>query len=206
VARPGSTVPPYTLLQHGSDSAKDVFWIRLREKVSMDAIAGFAKEIHRAKRTGRQRSVIWFCLPHVDAYGEGPSFGQPWAFAEIDPEEFTGWKFELRGFSIEQEAEMVALPSPPGADVVGRWLEDTPQLALWTIYRKDGLLYLEENRGPKHASSEEEEIEAVARDSGGFFKPKKVGSLGAYHYLINGKGDLEIRNSERMIAVCKKVG
>jgi len=180
------------------DHAKDIFFIRLREKVSREVLAGFAQEIHRAKTTGIQRTVIFVYLPQVDAYGAGRSFGSPWAMAEFDP----GLKVEIHGLSAEQEAELVAGPTPPGGDVVGRWLYDALGGRIYTIYRKNGVLYLESKGSPKGGSSDE--IVEVEHPTGRRFKRKEI-SRGGDYYLINRKGDLEIRDDEGLSSVCKKV-
>jgi hypothetical protein len=195
----GLSAPPYTILLAEGDHAKDVIYVRLREKVTKDVLAGHCREIRRKGSTGKERTVIWFYLPQVDAF-KAPRFGWPWAFADFDP----GLKLEIRGFDAEQEAKLVASPIPPGRVVVGRWLDDSAGGGLYTIYREDGLLYVEAMGGHPGGGIVDELVE-VGYPAGQRFERKKLSRAGDY-YLIDLKGDLEVRDGDGLISVCKKVG
>jgi DNA-directed RNA polymerase subunit RPC12/RpoP len=191
------SAPTYKILKSDGDAAKDVFYVRLREKVSKDVLAGLAHEIRRKGSTGKERTVIFVYLPQVDAF-EGGSFGPPWAIADFDP----GLKIEVCGLNAEQEAELLASPIGTGRDVIGRWIEDSDGDGLYTIYRKDGLLYLETKRSPRGGLSKE--LVEAGYPAGQRFERKKFSKAGD-HYLINRKGDLEVRDNQGLITVCKKV-
>ena len=74
---------------------------------------------------------------------------------------------------------------------------------LYRIYRKDGVLYLETRSSSGGGASQE--LVEVGYASVQQFERKSV-SKAADHYLINRKGDLEVRDDEGLISVCKKVG
>lgn len=81
--------PPYSILKFDGDRdnplRKDIYFVRLREKVTKDVLGGLADEIRRIGPPGKERTVIWFYLPQVDAFKEGGPFGAPWALADFDP-------------------------------------------------------------------------------------------------------------------------
>ena len=195
--------PAYTILDFDGDRAnplrKDIYVVRLREKVAKDILRGLADEIRRKGSTAKERTIIWFYLPQVDAFKAGP-FGAPWALADFDP----GLKLEVYGLNAEQEAELAASPIPPGRHVVGRWIEDcNGGEGLYSIYRKDGVLYLE-TMGGRPTEGIITELTEAGLPAGRRFERKKVSGAGD-HYLINHKGDLELRDNKGLISVCKKV-
>ena len=196
------SAPPYKILEFDGDHVKDVFFVRLREKVTTkDVLGGLADEIRRKGSPGKERTVIWFYLPVVDAFKEGGPFGAPWALADFNPE----LKIDVYGLNAEQEAELSASPIPPGWDVIGRWLEDcNGGEGLYTIYRTGGVLYLE-TMGGRPGGGLVKELVEVGYSAGKRFERKKISRAGD-HYLINRKGDLEVRDNQGLISVCRKVG
>ena len=194
------SAPPYKILEFDGDHVKDIFFVRLREKVTKDALGGLADEIRRKGSTGKERTVFWFYLPQVDAFKEEGPFGAPWALADFNP----GLKIDVYGFNAEEEAELVASPIPPGRDVIGRWLEDcNGGDGLYTIYREGGVLYLETKRSPRGGLNKE--LVEVGYPAGQRFERKEFSRAGD-HYLINRKGNLEVRDNQGLISACKKVG
>ncbi len=72
------------------ESGKDVFSVRLSRKVSKTALKEIAREIESNKprnpRTGirNRRTVVFFYLPEVDAFGPDGPFGATWALADLN--------------------------------------------------------------------------------------------------------------------------
>jgi hypothetical protein len=193
------SAPPYTILKSEGDHVKDIFFVRLREKATKSVLAELADEIRRKESTGKERTVIWLYLPQVDAFKTGP-FGPPWALADFNP----GLTLEVYGLNAEQEAELAAIPIPPGPDVVGRWIEDcNGGEGLYTIYRKSGVLYLQTVRSRTSEGIIREMVEA-GYPTGRRFERNEASRAGD-HYLVNSNGDLEVRDNQGLISVCKKV-
>jgi hypothetical protein len=145
------SAPRYTILKFDGDHVnrfrKDIYAVRLREKVTKDVLSGIAYELRRKGPPEKERTVIRFYLPVVDAFGEGP-FGPPWALADFNGPFSPGLKIDIYGLDAKQEAKLVASPIPPDREVIGRWIEDfNGGEGLYTIYRKDGALYLETHGG-----------------------------------------------------------
>ena len=166
--------------------------------MTKETLGTLAGEIRRKGAAGKERTVIWFYLPQVDAF-KGP-YGAPWALADFNP----GLKIDVYGLNAEQEAELASSPVPPGRDVVGRWIEDcNGGEGLYTIFRKDGSLYLE-TMGGRPRGGLITELREAGRPAGQRFERKEFSRAGD-HYLINRKGDLEVRDDHGLISVCKKV-
>jgi DNA-directed RNA polymerase subunit RPC12/RpoP len=188
VTTPGT--PGYEIIERDGDSAKDVFTIRLARKPSKDELLAIAREVRSQAR--RPRAVMWFRLRD----------GNPnsWASADCDPE----LRLEILGLTAEEEAALVARPLPAG-EVIGRWVEDSLEKALYTIYRGADSLFLETVHDANSPSKGlQQELVEVKRTGLRQFQRREYSRAGD-HYVINSYGDLELRDDHGLIAVARRV-
>jgi hypothetical protein len=200
-----SVEPAFNIIKVEGEQSKDIIEIRLREKVAREAIVAYCREIHRTKSGKAKRTVIWVYMPTDESVGSLTGRGSPWAVVEFDPDSkrFNDCQVRIMGFTIEEEAELKAIPSSPGTEVVGRWLQDDNSVGgLLTIFRSQGLIYLELQRGPTRGLIEE--IVEFKHPECMAFRRKEVSKAGD-HYLITANGNLLIADVDGVIASCKKV-
>jgi hypothetical protein len=189
---PGATAkaPRYEILERDGDNAKEIFFIRLFRKPALKDLVAICHELKAQAKP--PRTIVWFGL------GDGNPKSNPWASADCDPEP----KVEIRGLTPEQEATLVARP-PPDGDVIGRWVEDAQGRELYTISRRDGRLFLEWTTSPQGKGIEEELVEMERSGLRRF--QRRTPSRAGDHYVINGYGDLEIRDDHGLILVARRV-
>jgi hypothetical protein len=209
----GTPAPRYTFLDRYIDrtvfskDGKDIFSIRLPRKVSRDALKEIALEFHETKppnpRTGMGnfRTIVYFYLPEVDAFGPDGPFGPPWAMVDHNSPLLKSWEeVVINGFTIDEEIKRVAKWIPPAGDVIGLWIEDSIEKSLWCIYRRDGAFYLGLGQGNKL----EEALVGFGPQPFRLFERKKPSKAGDY-YRINERGDLEMRDDKGLISVAWRV-
>jgi hypothetical protein len=180
-------------VQQEGDYAKDVFWIRLDKKTTREGLAAICRDLKT--KSSRPRTVVWFVLGDLT-----PRPGA-WATADCDPEP----KVDILGLTPEQEADLLTRSLPAGAsEILGRWLEDDGgDTALFTIYRASDSLWLETARARDGRGIQQELVTPEAGDSKRFQR-KEVSRAGD-HYVINGRGDLELRDDKGLIGVARRV-
>jgi hypothetical protein len=184
--------PRYEIIEQDGDRAKDVFFVRLDRKPSRDELLVISREIRSRGRA--PRTVIWFGL--VD----GNPKSNPWASVDCDPEP----QVEIRGLTAQAEAELLRRPLAAGAsDIIGRWIEDANGGALYTLYRRADSLLLETAHSPDGNGTQDE---LVKIEGGGLQQfQRKAFSRAGDRYVINGYGDLEIRDDHGLILVARRV-
>jgi DNA-directed RNA polymerase subunit RPC12/RpoP len=211
---PGALALRYTFLDKHIDrnpiyeNSKDILSVRLSRKVSRYALKEIAREIHETKppnpRTGMLnfRTIVYFYLPEVDAFGPDGPFGPPWAMIDHNSPLLKLGEEELviNGFTIDDEIKLVAKWIPPAGDIIGLWIDDSIGKSLWTIYRRDGAFYLGLGQGDKL----EEELVGFGLQPFRLFERKKPSKAGDY-YRINERGDLEGRDDHGLAFVARRV-
>jgi hypothetical protein len=90
------------------------------------------------RRTGRRniRTVIFFYLPGVDAFGLDGPFGGPWALADLSgPLKKDEEEVSILGFTIDEEIKDIARQSALPGELVGEWIEDSTIKRFRFIYQ-----------------------------------------------------------------------
>lgn len=195
----------YRVLRADGDSAKDVITVRLASKFEMLALREIARSVRDRCSTGKERMVLWFYLPMVDRDPTGyPFAAYPWAFGDFDgPIYGPGLTIDIRGFTAAEEVDLVNnVVAPPGASVIGRWLDDSSNRRLYTIYRRDGVLFVRDQGEPKGGI--DWELVEDGPSGNGRFRPKEFSPSGD-HYVINDRGDFEIRNDDGLVLFASRV-
>ena len=183
--------PRYEIIERSADRAKDVFFVRLARKPSKDELLVITREIKSRARA--PRAVIWFRL------GDGNPKSNSWAAADCNPEP----EVEIRGHTAETEAELLRRPLAADADdVIGRWIEDAGEGELYTIYRRRDSLWLDSARSANGSGIQQELVE-LRRGGLQTFQRKEFSRAGD-RYVINGYGDLEIRDNEGLMLVAPR--
>lgn len=186
------------------EAGKDVFCVRLPGKVSAMQLEESAREIARSKppnpNTGlrNKRTVVFFYLPEVDAFGPDGPFGSPWALADLNPPVGMEEEVKIMGLTIDQEIKLLAEQKPLVGDLIGEWLEDADGGTLYSIIRRDASLFL------NHGGAYEQELVEFGPEPGRLFKRKERSRAGDY-YRINERGELELRDDHGLIAVGRRV-
>ena len=181
VAIKAAGTPKYEIVERDGDYGKDVFWVRLSRKPSSAELIAITREIKSQAR--KPRAVIWFALP------TGDHKINAWASADCDPEV----QVEIHGLTEEQATQLMRRPLPNGSSaIVGRWLEDANGGVLWTIYRQGDSLWLE-HAGSAQGNGIRREIVEVETIGHRRFQRKEFSRAGD-HYVINGRGNLEVRD------------
>jgi hypothetical protein len=196
----------YRVLKADGDMAKDILYVRLASKLDAPELEEIARLVHQKWTTGKKRTVFWFFLPEIDNRPPGRPFGvQPWAFADLDgPIHGPGLMVEIRGFTAAEEAALVdGAVVPRGASIIGRWLDDSSDRRLYTIFRRDGVLFLRDQGSPEGDGINRELVED-GPPGGGRFRRKELSRTGE-HYVINDYGDFEIRDDEGPVLFARRV-
>jgi hypothetical protein len=195
----------YRVLKTDGDMAKDIVYVRLASKFKIPELREIAHLVRDKWTTGKERMVLWFFLPEIDTRPPGRPFGvQPWAFGDFDgPIHGPGLAIEIRGFTAAEEIDLVNnVVAPPGASVIGQWLDDSSDRTLYTIYRRDGVLFVR-GQGEPEGGIDQELVEDGPLGNGRF--RRKEFSPSGEHYVINDHGDFEIRNDDGPVLFARRV-
>jgi hypothetical protein len=167
--------------------------VRLSRKVTEDVLYSIALELKSQDPKEYERTFICYYLPDMKV-GAGV-----WATTHFDPD----LDVRILGLTAEQEESFVNEPEDSSREVVGNWLNESllPQSKI-TIYSQNGKLYMEKNF--KDGSSSNKEMMKKASSSGQWYEEKSGSSFGEY-YLIDRQGNLQIHDSDGLIATAKKI-
>ncbi len=168
--------------------------IRLNKKVSEDVLTNIAHELRNRDPRTFERTFIVYYLPGMEVGTGG------WATGHFNPD----LKVAILGTTQEQEQALTSEPErqSPARDVVGQWLDDRPFMASrLTIYRSGGQLYLE-RRYPDGSSSDHRLRERATPDGRRF---EEVDRQTGDYFLMDTRGDLQIRDAEGLLATARKV-
>lgn len=165
--------------------------VLLNEKVSEDVLTTIAHELRSRDARTFERTFIVYYLPGMEVGTGG------WATSHFNPD----LKVAILGTTQDQELTLTAGRPSPGRDVVGTWLDDRPFMASrLTIYRSGGQLVLEQ-RYPDGSSGDSRLRERVTPAGRRF---EEVGRQTGDYFLLDARGDLQIRDAEGLIATARK--
>ncbi len=191
--RVGKEVPGtsrYEIVERETEGTKDLFWVRLIGKPSREELLRITLELSAQAKA--PRVIVWYSL------GDGNPI--PWAAADCDPEP----SVEILGLTADQEAELVSRPLPVLAtSIEGRWISDDYTRCLYTLYRRGDVFWLE-RAGSRESEGTQVELVEMERSALRRFQRKEFSRAGD-HYVINGYGDLELRDHDGLIAVARRV-
>lgn len=122
-----------------------------------------------------------------------------WATAHFTP----ALEVRIAGLSLEQERDLVAMPSPSGGTVIGTWVDETPFAGSRICFRRVGRAAFAEWRFGDGSTRTEELVESQEADVRRFDKRKP--SRDGAHYCINPQGDLEIRDRDGLVATARRI-
>lgn len=166
--------------------------ILLNQKVSEEVLSAIAHELRSRDARSFQRTFIVYYLPGMEVGAGG------WATSHFDPT----LKIAIQGLTRAEETAVASDRPSPARDVIGQWLDDRPYVGnRITIYRSGGKLLLE--RKFRDGSSSDETLRERSTSRGRRFE--EIGNESGEYYLINSSGDLQIWDSEGLVATARKV-
>ncbi|MGB7060741.1 MAG: hypothetical protein WBF13_00125 [Candidatus Zixiibacteriota bacterium] len=167
--------------------------VRLNRKVTEDVLRSIALQLKSQDPKEYERIFITYYLPDMKL-GAGA-----WATTHFNPD----LDIRILGLTAEQEKNLLNEATDSSREVIGTWLDESPVIgSKITIYRQNGKLYMEQIFGD--GSSSKEEMTKKASSRGQRFEEKTSSSSGDY-YLVNTRGDLEMRDREGLVATASKV-
>jgi hypothetical protein len=161
--------------------------IRLNRKVSEQTLRTIALKLKAQDSRAYDRTFITYYLPGM-AVGAGA-----WATTHFNP------VLEVRILGLTAEDK----PEPTTRQAIGCWLDERPFFAGHiTIFREEGKLFVE--RKFKDGSSLKKEIVEKKAPLGRRFDYAE-GSAYGDHYVLRPNGDLQIRDTEGLVTVARKM-
>lgn len=166
--------------------------VRLNRRVSEDVLRTIAYEIRAKASNQYQRTFIVYYLPEMEI-GAGA-----WASSHFNPD----LKISILGASEEELAALLESPdSVPGRQIIGIWLDELLSRRI-VLYRKDDKVFMESTF--KDGSVGTYEMTQRNTSRGPRFDHKN-GFASGDHYILNRSGQLEIRDSDGLITIARKV-
>jgi len=168
--------------------------VRLSRRASKDQLRNIANEIMTSDDTEYERTFITFYLPDMQV-GTGA-----WATAHSDP----NLEIIILGSTEEEFAAMQKQSSAkPGREIIGTWYDEAPYASRkLVLYKENNKLIMESHF--KDGSTMIQELIEKKSSLGRRLEEKEGSSFGEF-YIINKNGDLEMRDSEGLIATAKKI-
>jgi hypothetical protein len=179
---------------------KQVVYVRLHKKESLDVLRMITKAVLLRASPRYEITYVSFYTPW--ALGEqereskerlDPDRIKVWANSRLDLKPKPQLDITIYGLTVEDESILQALPFPPGAKVIGSWLDDNWR-ARWTIYRDlADRLYLEDTSPGETKPGETEELIEIPSLVGRRFEGKhSTRDNSINYYLIEEEGDFQI--------------
>jgi len=167
--------------------------VQLNKKVSEDVLRAIALELRGQDPGDYQRTFIAYYLPGMTV-GAGA-----WATTHFTP----NLEVRILGVKKEQEKELQAESIPSDREVIGCWLVEMPGLAgRITIFREGANVFIE--RKFTDGSCLKEQL-VEKRTSLGHRFDKVDGSSAGDHWLVDSRGNLQIRDNDGVIGTAKKI-
>jgi len=166
--------------------------IRLNQKVSKEVLTTIAMKLKDMDKNIYARTFILYYLPNMQV-GKGA-----WATTHFDPD----LKVNIQGIAIEDEMKMTENSEMPSRKVIGSWLDESPGSPSKIIIYFENEKYYMQNIYPD-GSSGVQQIVKKPSSQGQRFERIKYSRAGDY-YLIDSKGNLQIRDNEGLIATAFK--
>ena len=166
--------------------------VMLNRKISEDVLRSVATKLKNSDPGVYERTLILYYLP-----GMKPGAGA-WATTFFDPD----LEVRILGLSADQEQSLVSKTTDrPSQTAIGKWL-DEGLFGVIRIYRETGTLYFEMNA--KDGSSGRFEVVERSSSLGRRFEDRD-GSDAGDHYVIDGRGNLQLRDREGLIRTAKRI-
>jgi hypothetical protein len=187
--------------------SKQEIYVRLEKKVTLDALRLITKEILKRADYHPRISYVHFYTPWSLGETRRESEGRRtlsdvgnWASSRLDLRDEVELTVTIHGLTVEDEAVLKAVPSPPGVKVVGSWLSDRSQ-ERQTIYRlADDRLLLEERFSSGEKVREDHELIELPTSVGRRFEDRSPQSdRDISYFLIDETGDLQTRFKDGMV-------
>lgn len=172
---------------------KQAFEVRLSKKVSEEVLRAIALELRAQDPGDYHRTFIEYYLPAMTA-GAGA-----WATTHFTPI----LEVRILGVNAQQEKELRAESISSDREVIGCWLAEMPGLAgRITIFREGANVFIE--RKFTDGSCLKEQL-VEKRTSLGHRFDKADGSSAGDHWLVDPRGNLQIRDNDGVIGTAKKI-
>jgi hypothetical protein len=167
--------------------------VRLNKKVSQETLQAIALELKSQDSRRYDRTFIFYYLP-----GMTPGAGA-WATTHFNLD----LEVRILGLTSEQEHALVGEPTPSNREVIGRWLDEGPFLGgRITIFREHGKLYMELKF--QDGTGLTKEVVENRSSLGRRFHWAEDSSSGD-HWVIDGRGNLQVRDNEGLIKTAKRI-
>lgn len=166
--------------------------VLLNKKVSEDVLRAIAIELKSQDSREYDRTFIMYYLPGM-TIGSGA-----WATTHFNPT----LEVRILGLTAEEQDTITDEEVPDDREVIGRWLDESPLGNLITIFREDGKLYIKQKF--KDGSSLKKELTEQQSPLGRRFAETEVSSTGD-HWVLDPRGNLQIRDSDGLIRTAKKI-
>lgn len=172
---------------------KRVIEVRLSRSATKDELRAIATKLKHAKPEKYDRTFIFYVLPDWnDSQGA-------WATTHFDPT----LEVRILGLTSDEVAALKNVPPQPSSrEILGSWLDDSPMVGCrLTIFRENGRWYMEYTW--KGGSSYTAPL--IERGTSGGRRFDKPESTFGDHWIIDFRGDLEIRDNDGLITTAKKI-
>lgn len=165
--------------------------VRLNKKVSEQILRALAFTLRAQDSRAYDRTFIAYYLPGM------PVDAGAWATTHFNP----NLEVRILGLTAEDENKLLTQPDL-GGEIIGRWLDESPFVgSRITIFRDEGRFFIEQIF--KDGSSLKNEV--VERKSSLGRRFDKVDASTGDHWILDSKGNLQVRDNDGLIATAKKL-
>lgn len=171
--------------------SKRTLVVRLNKAASEKALRSIAIELRNQEPQHYDQTFINYYLPGMTV-GTGS-----WATTHFCP----NLEVRILGLTPEKEQRELRQPEDPSRDVVGTWIDDFLGTKM-TIYRQQHQFFLEEKF--KDGTALRQEVVETRSPLGRRFNETEEPAEGEY-FIINQRGNLELRDNEGLIATARRV-
>lgn len=168
--------------------------VRLNKEMSKTTLRALALKLKSQDSRNYDQTFMMYYLP-------GMKVGTiAWATTHFNP----NLEVVIMGFTIEEKKKLLNERAPEDCYVIGRWLDETPYLgSRITIFRKDGLLFIEHVFADGSSSKERIKERAVLMRIKRF-EPAEASRYGE-HWILNANGNLEVHDNKGLISTAKRI-